>query len=210
MENGVRCGRDAAGGGQGQLAADEPRKLAEDHVRHGAALERQRQLAQRRTSISSLDRVRHTPGIDHRRARHHGANIIQRHRGSALAVEQQPLDVSAQHADVSSRVFEQRLKELGGKMPDRMTEEFQKNVAYLRDRNISDLEKLQRGAARFPNPEETIRPLFEFADLLKEDLLTKEMVRLFAQDELSTLKWQNGLCEVLTKLQKQTGASAAA
>ena len=55
-------------------------------------------------------------------------------------------------------------------MPARTSAESRKNIAYLSDRSITDLQKLQRGAARFPNPEETIRPLFEFADLLKEDL----------------------------------------
>jgi rubrerythrin len=109
------------------------------------------------------------------------------------------------------RVFERRLRELGGRMADRMTEEFQKNVAYLRDTKTSDYEKLKRGATRFPNPEETIRPIFEFADAIKEDFQTKEMVQLFAQDELSTLKWQNALFATLTAMNaKPAEASAAA
>ena len=89
-------------------------------------------------------------------------------------------------------------------------EEFRKNLANVSDPNTSDLAKLQRGVARFPNPEETIRPLFEFAELIKEDYETKEMVRLFAEDELSTLKWQHSLCTMLTKMQKDAAASAAA
>jgi rubrerythrin len=119
------------------------------------------------------------------------------------------LKIVAERETYHGRVFEQRLKELGGKMPDRMNEEFKKNVAYLSDASITDMQKLHRGAARFPNPEETIRPLFEFAASLKEDLQTKEMVQLFAEDELSTLKWQNALCSKLTKMQ-ESGASAAA
>jgi hypothetical protein len=108
------------------------------------------------------------------------------------------------------RAFERRLKELGGTMPHRMTEELRKNLEYLRDTKISDFEKLKRGATRFPNPEETIRPLFEFAELLKEDLTTREMVRLFAEDELSTLKWQKALFAALTEHNKETQVSAAA
>jgi hypothetical protein len=108
------------------------------------------------------------------------------------------------------RAFERRLKELGGTMPNRMTEELRKNLEYLRDTKISDFEKLKRGATRFPNPEETIRPLFEFAELLKEDLTTREMVRLFAEDELSTLKWQKALFAALTEHNKETQVSAAA
>ena len=107
------------------------------------------------------------------------------------------------------RAFERRLMELGGTMPNRQTEELRKNLAYLGNPSISDYQKLHRGATRFPNPDETIRPLFEFAAQLKEDLQTKEMVQLFAQDELSTLKWQNALCATLTRMQGKTSAAAA-
>jgi hypothetical protein len=108
------------------------------------------------------------------------------------------------------RVFTQRLAELGGTMADRMTDEFRKNLEYLRDTKISDLAKLKRGAERFPNPEETMRPLFEFAELLKEDQQTREMVRLFAEDELSTLKWQKAAWAALGPQSKQTHAAVAA
>ena len=118
------------------------------------------------------------------------------------------LKMVAERESYHGRAFERRLNELGGKMPARTSAESRKNIAYLSDRSITDLQKLQRGAARFPNPEETIRPLFEFADLLKEDLETKEMVRLFAQDELSTLKWQNALCAMLSKNQTETRTAA--
>jgi len=33
---------------------------------------------------------------------------------------------------------------------------------------------------------------------------------LFAEDELSTLKWQHSLCAMLTKMQKDAAASATA
>ena len=102
------------------------------------------------------------------------------------------LKMVAERESYHGRAFTQRLTELGGTMPDRMTDEFKKQLAYQRDATIPDLAKLKRGAERFPNPEETIRPLFEFAQSLKEDQQTKEMVQLFAEDELSTLKWQKG------------------
>ncbi len=108
------------------------------------------------------------------------------------------------------RAFAQRLSELGGTMPDRNTEEARKNLAYISDPAITDLAKLQRGATRFPNPAETIRPIFEFAEMIKEDFETKEMVRLFAEDELSTLKWQNALYATLTKNPNEASASPSA
>jgi hypothetical protein len=91
-----------------------------------------------------------------------------------------------------------------------MNDAFKKNLAYLRDKKITDAAKLHRGATRFPNPEETIRPLFEFAESLKEDQTTKEMVKLFAEDELSTLKWQKSLCPALAAQMKDMPASASA
>ena len=119
------------------------------------------------------------------------------------------LKMVAERESYHGRAFTQRLSELGGTMPERMTDEFRKNLAYLRDTKISDLAKLKRGAERFPNPEETIRPLFEFAQSLKEDQQTKEMVQLFAEDELSTLKWQKAAWAALGPQKTETQASAS-
>ena len=120
------------------------------------------------------------------------------------------LKMVAERESYHGRAFAARLAELGGTMPDRMTDEFKKNLAQLRDTNVSDLAKLKRGAERFPNPEETIRPLFEFAASLKEDLQTKEMVQLFAEDELSTLKWQKAAWAALKPKNETAMESAAA
>ena len=120
------------------------------------------------------------------------------------------LKMVAERESYHGRAFAARLAELGGTMPERENEEFRKNLAYLRDAKISDLAKLKRGAERFPNPEETIRPLFEFAASLKEDLMTKEMAQLFAEDELSTLKWQKAAWEALKPKGESAQASASA
>jgi len=112
------------------------------------------------------------------------------------------LKMVAERESYHGRAFAQRLEELGGTVPRSVDPKIRENIDYLHDSKISDLEKLQKGVMRNPNPDETIRPLFEFAELLKEDQQTKEMVKLFAQDELSTLKWQHGLCTVLTEMQK--------
>lgn len=120
------------------------------------------------------------------------------------------LKMVAEREAYHGRAFTQRLNELGGTVPDRNTEDFRKQLAYLRDTSISDLAKLKRGAERFPNPEETIRPLFEFAASLKEDQQTKEMVQLFAEDELSTLKWQKAAWAALKPGYTETQTSATA
>ena len=120
------------------------------------------------------------------------------------------LKMVAEREAYHGRAFAQRLVELGGTVPQTASPEIRESIRYLCDPNMSDLEKLHQAVSRYPNPEETIRPLFEFADLLKEDQQTKEMVKLFAQDELSTLKWQHGLCVVLTEMQKKGRLAAAA
>jgi len=120
------------------------------------------------------------------------------------------LKMVAERESYHGRAFAARLTELGGTMPERENEEFRKNIMYLRDAKVSDLAKLKRGAERFPNPEETIRPLFEFAASLKDDLMTKEMAQLFAEDELSTLKWQKAAWEALKPKTESAQASASA
>src|SRR5580704_1832805 len=48
------------------------------------------------------------------------------------------LKMVAERESYHGRTFSQRLTELGGTMPDRMNDEFKKNLAYLRDAKISD------------------------------------------------------------------------
>ena len=57
--------------------------------------------------------------------------------------------------------------------------------------------------------EDAIAPICEFAALLKEDLSTKEALRLFAEDELSTAKWLWDSCAALNAPKKESSASAS-
>jgi hypothetical protein len=96
-----------------------------------------------------------------------------------------------------SRVFAQRLAELGGEARAMVTEAGRKATAYLGDPSIPDNEKLLDFTKRVGKPEDAIKPICEFAALLKEDLSTKEALRLFAEDELSTAKWIWDACAAL-------------
>ena len=58
-------------------------------------------------------------------------------------------------------------------------------------------------------PEDAIKPICEFAELLKQDLSTKEALRLFAEDELSTAKWIWDACAALNAPKQQSSASKA-
>lgn len=107
------------------------------------------------------------------------------------------LRMIAEREAYHSRVFAQRLAELGGEQRATATEEGRKFTAYLGDRSIPDNQKLLQFVERVGKPEEAIRPICEFAELIKEDVGTKEALRLFAEDELSTGKWLYESCAAL-------------
>ena len=108
-----------------------------------------------------------------------------------------------------SRVFAQRLSELGGEVRAMPSEDGRKYTAYLGNPSIPDNEKLLSFTKRVGRPEDAIKPICEFAELLQEDLSTKEALRLFAEDELSTAKWLWDACAALNAPKQQPSASAA-
>jgi hypothetical protein len=65
-------------------------------------------------------------------------------------------------------------------------------------------------AAQVRDPEAAVRPICEFADLIKEDLETKEALKLFFEDELSSTKWLLYACQALNAPAQATSAQAAA
>ena len=116
--------------------------------------------------------------------------------------------IVAEREAYHSRVFAQRLAELGGETRAMVTDAGRKVTAYLGDPSIPDNEKLLDFTKRVGKPEDAIKPICEFAALLKEDLSTKEALRLFAEDELSTAKWIWDSCAALNA-PKQHQASAS-
>lgn len=114
--------------------------------------------------------------------------------------------IVAEREAYHSRIFATRLAELGGEQRAAAGEEDRKIAAYLGNPSISDKEKLLHLASREGKPEDLIKPICEFAALLKEDLSTKEALRLFAEDELSTAKWILGACAALNPPAEQRSA----
>ncbi len=111
-----------------------------------------------------------------------------------------------------ARIFEQRLLELGGDKRAGATEEGRKFKQYLGDPNIPDTEKLLRFTKSVGDPKEAIKPICDFAALIKEDLETREALRLFAEDELSSTTWVWESCAALNAptAQKQEEAKPSA
>jgi hypothetical protein len=95
------------------------------------------------------------------------------------------------------RAFERRLRDLGVECRATLSDESRKFAETVSDQSLSDNEKLLRFNALVPDPEAAVKPIREFADMLKDDLETKEMLKLFYEDELSSTKWLQYACAAL-------------
>ncbi len=115
------------------------------------------------------------------------------------------LRMVAEREAYHSRVFGQRVLELGGEQRASVSEEGRKFTAYLGNPTIPDNEKLLRFTRNVGTPEAAIKPICDFAAMIKEDVATKEALRLFAEDELSTAKWLYEACAALNA--ERAGAS---
>ena len=120
------------------------------------------------------------------------------------------LKMISERESYHGRVFEQRLRELGAECRAQVTEESRKFAECASDQNMADNEKLLRFAALVPDAEAAIKPLFDLSESIKEDLETKELVRLFAEDELSSVKWLRYACAALNAPAQAASASAQA
>jgi hypothetical protein len=118
------------------------------------------------------------------------------------------LRMIAEREGYHSRIFEQRLGDLGAECRATVSEESRKFTECASDPKMSDNDKLLQIAARVPDPEAAVRPICEFADLIKEDLETKEALKLFFEDELSSTKWLIYACQTLNAPAQGTAAQS--
>ncbi|HYB91961.1 MAG TPA: hypothetical protein VEC38_13075 [Candidatus Binataceae bacterium] len=116
------------------------------------------------------------------------------------------LRIIAEREAYHSRVFALRVAELGGEQLATATDAARKFTAYLGDPNIPDAEKLLSFTKRVGKPDDAIKPICEFAKLIKEDLGTREALRLFAEDELSTAKWLWESCAALNAAESKSAS----
>jgi hypothetical protein len=107
------------------------------------------------------------------------------------------LRMIAEREAYHARIFENRLRELGGEARAEASAASVKIRECASDPKMTDNAKLLEFDAVLSNPEELIRPIFEFADQIKEDMETKEALKLFAEDELSSAKWLKYACAAL-------------
>jgi len=107
------------------------------------------------------------------------------------------LRMIAERESYHSRLFERRLAELGAEQRATVSEGGRKFRERLGDPTVPDAQKLLFFTREVGSPEEIVKPICELAALVKEDLATKEALRLFAEDELSTAKWIWESCAAL-------------
>jgi hypothetical protein len=106
------------------------------------------------------------------------------------------------------RVIDRKLSDLGAQCETARDPEIDKFVSMQSDPNVSDLDKLRRIASSFSNAEEVVKPIYEFVDLIKDDLDAKEMLALWAEDEHSSIKWFLHAFKALGGTAEQTTAAA--
>jgi hypothetical protein len=112
----------------------------------------------------------------------------------------------AEREGYHSRVFERRLRELGGTKKENGSD-VARQLEYYADPNLSDAEKLLRATSfAGPDPMKFLQPIFDFAESIKEDQLTKEIARLYAKDELASATWLYEACALLNGKQAEARA----
>lgn len=120
------------------------------------------------------------------------------------------LRMIAEREAYHGRIFANRLIDLGGEGRAQVSKESRQFAACAADSSMPDNEKLLRVAATVRDPETVIKPILEFAESLKEDVETKEALRLFAEDELSSARWLLDACGVLNPAPRPEEPSANA
>jgi hypothetical protein len=120
------------------------------------------------------------------------------------------LRMVAEREAYHARVFERRMSDLGAEQHATATEDGRKLAECLSDTKRTDAEKLLNFARMVGDADALIKPVYEFAALLREDLETKELLRLFAEDESSTIKWLNDACAALNAVSVSVSSNSAA
>jgi hypothetical protein len=117
------------------------------------------------------------------------------------------LKMIAERESYHGRVFNQRLRELGAEPRATLSQQSREFAVCAADPALADNAKLLRVASSISTPEEVIKPIVDFAASINEDQETKEALRLFAEDELSSTRWLMYACGALNAPADQAAAA---
>jgi hypothetical protein len=119
----------------------------------------------------------------------------------------------AEREGYHARIFERRMRDLGVECKEQVPEASRKFTEYMSDPNVSDNQKLLYFNSLVPDVDTFFKPVCAIAEDIKEDLESKELFKLFVQDEISTVKWLQYACAALNgaapAASAQTGAKSA-
>ena len=108
------------------------------------------------------------------------------------------LKMIAEREAYHGRTFQQRIRELGHECKAELDRFSLENEACIANLGLSDLEKLTTLVENAGEPEKFLRPILDFANALKDDAESAEILRLFHADEVSSATWLNDMCRKLT------------
>ena len=100
------------------------------------------------------------------------------------------LRVIAEREAYHGRIFERRLKDLGHECRAELNDPKGSNLAAcLIDPDVPDTMKLARFNDFIGDAAETTQPIREFGEAIADDVETKAALKLFVEDEFSTISW---------------------
>jgi hypothetical protein len=103
----------------------------------------------------------------------------------------------AEREGYHARIFERRMRDLGLECKAQVTEASLKITEDLSDTNVSDNQKLLYLNSLAPDIDAFFKPITDLAENIKDDMESKELFKLYVQDELSSAKWLQYACEAL-------------
>ena len=116
------------------------------------------------------------------------------------------LQMVAEREAYHVRVMEARLRDLGVQPSASVSEETLKFVQFVGNPDIPDNKKLLKLTTSYDS-EELWRPVREFVDQIKDDLESRELIRLYVEDETSSGNWLRLACAALNPEVPETAAS---
>jgi len=119
------------------------------------------------------------------------------------------LAVIAEREAYHGRILARRIEELGGECKAPLDPFSMESEACIADAALTDLEKLTSLVERGGDPKTLLGPVLGFAELLSEDLESKEILKLYYADEISSGYWLLETCRALTDASRVKAQHAA-
>jgi len=98
-----------------------------------------------------------------------------------------------------AQVLEARLRELGGVPQCTVPQERRdKELPFYASTEKKDLEKLQSIASRLTDPAAALKSITDVIAQIKDDQQSKELLKSFVDDEMSSIKWLLEACQTMS------------